>query len=216
VIIRSHGVSADEISRAESKNLDILDATCPFVKKAQKNAGKLSREGYAVLVVGDSRHPEVKGIVSYVEGEVYVAGSVDDVKKLPHIKKLGVVAQTTQSQENFDKIIDACLNITDNIKICNTICDATYVRQKESLDLADRVDVMLVIGGLSSANTKRLKSLCLDIQRFTYHIESAADIVEAWFEGAEKIGMTAGASTPAYVIEEVRRKVEEICSGKKL
>lgn len=212
VIIRSHGVSSEVMNRASSKNLNILDATCPFVKKAQKNAEKLSSEGYTVLIVGDSKHPEVQGILSYVKGDVYVAGSVEDVEALPPIKKLGIVAQTTQSPDNFGKIVDACMKKAEDLNICNTICDATEVRQAESVELAKKVDCMLVIGGFNSANTKRLTSLCLQIQSNTHHIESVGELREEWFRDAESVGITAGASTPAEAIEEVRKKVEELCS----
>ncbi len=216
VIIRSHGVTSDVMEEVKRNALEVLDATCPFVKKAQKNAEKLSREGYTVLIVGDDRHPEVQGIVSYVKGDVYVAGSVEDVKKLPAVKRLGIVAQTTQSRENFDAIVDACMEKAEDIKICNTICDATQLRQDESVELAGKVDCMIVIGGYNSANTKRLAALCIEMQPNTHHIESADDLDEAWFAGSERVGITAGASTPSAVIEEVRKRVEEICRRKEL
>jgi len=210
VIVRSHGVTADVLKRAEEKNLKTLDATCPFVKKAQKTVEKLSEEGYTVLIVGDARHPEVQGIVSYASGDVYVAGSVEELEALPHVEKLGIVAQTTQSQDNFNSIIDVCMSKAREIKTCNTICDATEVRQSESTALAEKVDCMIVIGGLNSANTKRLASLCLEIQPNTHHIESAREIDRSWFDGVEKVGVTAGASTPSAVIVEVKRIIEAI------
>ena len=216
VILRSHGVAADVLKEAQEKNLKTLDATCPFVKKAQKTAEQLSKEGYAVLVVGDAKHPEVKGIVSYVKGSVYVVGSVEDVEKLPRLDKLGLVAQTTQSRDNFNKIVDACMDKSGEIKICNTICDATEVRQSESVELAKKVDCMIVIGGFDSANTKRLASLCRDILPNTHHIENADEVDPAWFYNIEKVGITAGASTPAAVIDEVREKIEIACNQKEL
>ena len=139
VIFRSHGVTAEVLKRAKEKNLNTLDATCPFVKKAQKTVEKLSEEGYTVLVVGDAKHPEVQGIVSYSSGDVYVAGSVEELKNLPYVAKLGIVAQTTQSQDNFNSIVDACMAKAKEIKICNTICGATEVRQSESTALAEKV-----------------------------------------------------------------------------
>ncbi|MDH3972990.1 MAG: 4-hydroxy-3-methylbut-2-enyl diphosphate reductase [Deltaproteobacteria bacterium] len=211
VIIRSHGVSSDVMEKVRNRDLNVLDATCPFVKKAQKMAEKLSNEGYTVLIVGDGKHPEVRGIVSYVRGEVIVAGTVDEVKKISKQKKLGIVAQTTQSLENFNKIVDVCMEKAEDINVCNTICDATEVRQEESVDLAKKVDCMIVIGGYNSANTKRLTSLCLEIQPNTHHIESALEIREEWVRNFDMIGITAGASTPSEAIEEVRKKVEELC-----
>jgi len=210
VIIRSHGVTADVLKSAEEKNLKTLDATCPFVKKAQKTVEKLSEEGYTVLIVGDAKHPEVQGIVSYASGDVYVAGNVEELEKLPHVEKLGIVAQTTQSQDNFNQIVDVCMSKAREIKTCNTICDATEVRQSESTTLAEKVDCMIVIGGLSSANTKRLASLCLEIQPNTHHIESAKEINSSWFDGVEKVGITAGASTPSDIIEEVKKIIDAI------
>ncbi|MBE9536218.1 MAG: 4-hydroxy-3-methylbut-2-enyl diphosphate reductase [Proteobacteria bacterium] len=212
VIIRSHGVTAEVLKSAEEKNLKTLDATCPFVKKAQKRVEKLSEEGYTVLVVGDAKHPEVQGIVSYASGDVYVAANVEELENLPHVEKLGIVAQTTQSQNNFNQIVDACMEKAREIKICNTICDATAVRQSESTNLAGRVDCMIVIGGLSSANTKRLASLCLEIQPNTHHIESAEEIGRSWFDGVGKVGITAGASTPSDVIEDVKKTIEAIAA----
>lgn len=213
VIIRSHGVTSDVMAEVEKRDLNILDATCPYVKKAQRTAERLSREGYAVLIVGDAKHPEVQGIVSYVKGEVYVAASVDDLKDMPNnIKKIGIVAQTTQSHDNFNKIANACMEKADDVNVCNTICGATGVRQEESVELAGKVDCMIVIGGFSSANTKRLTDLCLAIQSNTHHIESVSDIKEIWFKSAEKVGITAGASTPSEIIEEVRKKVAKLCS----
>lgn len=211
VIIRSHGVAAETMKEVMGKkNLDVLDATCPFVKKAQNNANRLSSQGYAVLIVGDERHPEVKGIISYVDGPVYVAGTVNDVKKMPKFSRLGIVAQTTQSLENFNEIVDACMSKVKDLKICNTICDATEVRQNESTELAKKVDCMIIIGGYNSANTKRLTFLCLEIQSNSHHIEAVGDINMAWFDGVDRVGVTAGASTPSSVIEEVKEKIEEI------
>lgn len=217
VIIRSHGVEAGTMKKVKEKSsVNVLDATCPFVKKVQSNAELMSSEGYDVLIVGDKKHPEVKGIVSYIRGPVHVAGSVRDVEKLPKIKMLGIVAQTTQSKENFDKIVEACMSKAEEIKICNTICDATEVRQYESTDLAKKVDCMIVIGGYNSANTKRLTSLCREIQPNTHHIESVDAIDGNWFNEIKRVGVTAGASTPSTVIEEVRAKIEEIGLQNKL
>ncbi len=216
VIIRSHGVTADVMKEAEGKNLNVLDATCPFVKKAQKMAAKLSDEGYTVLIIGDRKHPEVQGIVSYVKGDVYVAGTAEEARTLPRLKKLGVVAQTTQSQENFNNIVDVCMERAEDVNICNTICDATEVRQDESTELARKVECMVVIGGFNSANTKRLASLCREIQNNTHHIESPDEIEASWFDGVEKIGVTAGASTPSSVIDEVRSRIEDMCKRKGL
>ena len=210
IIIRSHGVELKEITEAQQKNLTIVDATCPFVKKAQDHVKDLSEEGYGVVVVGDVDHPEVQGIVSYGGEKVFVVASGEDVKKLPKMKKIGVVAQTTQSFENLKSVVGECLLRGGEIRVYNTICDATAVRQEEAKELAGQVDCMLVVGGFNSANTHRLLEVCAEIQPRTYHIETAAEINPAWFEGAEKVGVTAGASTPKWIIDEVVNKIEQL------
>jgi 4-hydroxy-3-methylbut-2-enyl diphosphate reductase len=210
IIIRSHGVEQKEINEAQRKNLDIVDATCPFVKKAQDHVKDLSEEGYGVVVVGDADHPEVQGIVSYGGDKVFVVASGEDVKKLPKMKKVGVVAQTTQSFENLKNVVCECLLRGGELRVFNTICDATAVRQDEAKTLAGQVDCMLVIGGYNSANTHRLLEVCAELQPQTYHIETADEIDPVWLEGAERVGVTAGASTPKWIIDEVMNKIEEL------
>jgi 4-hydroxy-3-methylbut-2-enyl diphosphate reductase len=210
IIIRSHGVELKEINEAQQKQLDIVDATCPFVKKAQDHVKSLSEAGYSVVVVGDADHPEVQSIVSYGGAHVYVVASGEDVKKLPRMSKIGVVAQTTQSFENLKNVVCECLQRGGEIRVYNTICDATAVRQEEAKKLAGQVDCMLVVGGFNSANTRRLVEVCAELQPHTHHIETAAEIDPVWFEGAERVGVTAGASTPKWIIDEVMNKIEEL------
>lgn len=210
IIIRSHGVEQKEINEALRKNLDVVDATCPFVKKAQEYVKSLYEDGYVVVVVGDAEHPEVQSIVSYGGEKVYVVAVGEDVKKLPKMSKIGIVAQTTQSFENLKNVVCECLLRGGEIRVYNTICDATTVRQDEAKDLAGQVDCMLVVGGFNSANTHRLLEVCTEIQPHTYHIETAAEIDLVWFEGAERVGVTAGASTPKWIIDEVINKIEQL------
>jgi 4-hydroxy-3-methylbut-2-enyl diphosphate reductase len=210
IIIRSHGVASHEIAEAMHKKLEIVDATCPFVKKAQEHVKSLSETGYGVVVVGDADHPEVQGIVSYGGDKVFVVGSGDEVKKLPIMNKIGVVAQTTQSFENLKNVVSECLQRGGEIRVFNTICDATAVRQEEAKELARQVDCMLVVGGFNSANTRRLAEVCAELQPRTHHIETAAEIDPSWFEGVATVGVTAGASTPKWIIDEVMGRVEEI------
>lgn len=210
IIIRSHGVASGEISEAVHKMLDIVDATCPFVKKAQEHVKSLSESGYGVVVVGDADHPEVQGIVSYGGDKVFVVGSGEEVRKLPKMNKIGVVAQTTQSFENLKNVVSECLLRGGEIRVFNTICDATAVRQEEAKELADQVDCMLVVGGYNSANTRRLAEVCAELQPRTHHIETASEINAEWFNGVERVGVTAGASTPKWIIDEVMDKIEEL------
>lgn len=210
VIIRSHGVLASEMEEAQRKQLEVVDATCPFVKKAQEHVKYLSDAGYDVLVVGDEDHPEVQGIVSYGKERVYVVASGDEVKKLPKMGKMGVVAQTTQSFDNLKSVVTECLRRGGEVRVYNTICDATAVRQQEATELARQVDCMVVIGGFNSANTRRLAEICAEIQPRTHHIETASEIDPGWFDGVVTVGVTAGASTPKWIIDDVMERLGEI------
>lgn len=214
IIIRSHGVTATEIEEAVAKELDIVDATCPFVKKAQDHVKNLSAAGYDVVVVGDADHPEVEGIVSYADGKVFVVGSGEEASKLPRMAKIGVVAQTTQSFENLQSVVLECLKKAGELRVFHTICDATAVRQAEAVELARRVDCMIVIGGFNSANTKRLAEVCAELQTRTHHIETADEIDAAWFADVGKVGVTAGASTPKWLIDEVMERIQSLNAPK--
>ena len=214
IIIRSHGVTSEEIEEAVRKELEIVDATCPFVKKAQDHVQNLSQTGYDVVVVGDADHPEVQGIVSYASGKVYVVGSGEEAARLPKMGKIGVVAQTTQSFENLKNVVAACLTKGGEIRVFHTICDATAVRQEEAKALASKVECMIVIGGYNSANTKRLAEVCAELQPRTYHIEMAQQLNPGWFEGVQRVGVTAGASTPKWLIDEVLEQIEKIDKDK--
>ena len=209
VIIRSHGVASDELEAAVRKEMEIIDATCPFVKKAQEHVKSLSQAGYDVVVVGDADHPEVQGIVSYASGRVFVVGSGEEASRLPKMGKVGVVAQTTQSFENLKQVVLECLMKGNETRVFNTICDATAVRQEEAKELAKRVDCMIVIGGYNSANTKRLAEVCSELQTRTHHIETAQELDRAWFAGVDKVGVTAGASTPKWLIDEVLAHIRQ-------
>jgi 4-hydroxy-3-methylbut-2-enyl diphosphate reductase len=215
IIIRSHGVASEELDEAVRKKLKIVDATCPFVKKAQEHVKSLSQAGYDVVVVGDADHPEVQGIVSYAKGRVYVVGSGEEAARLPRMGKIGVVAQTTQSFENMKNVVNECLKKGGEIRVFHTICDATAVRQEEAKALARRVDCMIVIGGYNSANTKRLAEVCAELQPKTYHIETAQQLDPLWFEGVGRVGITAGASTPKWLIDEVMERIGQINKNKK-
>jgi 4-hydroxy-3-methylbut-2-enyl diphosphate reductase len=214
IIIRSHGVTSEELETAVLKELEIVDATCPFVKKAQEHVKSLSESGYEVVVVGDADHPEVQGIVSYGVGKVYVVGSGEEAARLPRMGKVGVVAQTTQSFENLQNVVVECLKKGGEIRVFHTICDATAVRQEEAKELAQLVDCMVVIGGYNSANTRRLAEVCKELQPRTHHIETAQQLVPGWFNKADRVGVTAGASTPKWLIDEVLERIEEISRNK--
>ncbi len=210
VIFRSHGVSLEELIKAKKKRLRLIDATCPIVKRAQLFAKYLNKHGYFLLIVGDSKHPEVRAIKSYINDNVKVIENIKGLRNLGPWKKLGIVAQTTQSMSLFKEVINKCLEKAEEIRIFNTICHATSLRQKEAIKIAKKTDCMIVIGGYNSGNTQRLVAICREIQPKTYHIESANDLDERWLKGCNKIGITAGASTPSWVINEVATEIRRM------
>jgi 4-hydroxy-3-methylbut-2-en-1-yl diphosphate reductase len=215
VILRSHGVPESEVREAHAKGLQVIDATCPFVKKAQHYLKMLSDEGYELVVVGDREHPEVEGIISYAKGSVYVVASAAEAEALPKLKRLGVVAQTTQSYETLSAVVSVCLQKVQEIRVFNTICDATAVRQEEAKTIASMVDCMLVIGGFNSANTRRLAEVCHEIQPHTHHIETVDQLSADWFADVKSVGITAGASTPKWLIDEVIERINAMETDKK-
>lgn len=211
LIIRSHGVPPKVLEEIRKKGLNIIDLTCPFVSKAQRDAEALHKEGYQVVIVGEKKHPEVQSIRGYAGDNAVVVETVDDVETTQFKNRIGVVAQTTQSYSNFSKIVLKLLRLSKELKVFNTICDSTQERQDAARVLAGKVDVMLVVGGRNSANTSRLVTVCQQEGKPTYHIEVADEVQPQWFEGVTKVGVTAGASTPDWVVEGV---LEKLKSGK--
>ena len=209
IIIRSHGVGPETYEEAEAKGLDVVDATCPHVKKAQLSAKELSDEGYHVVIIGEQRHPEVQSIWKWAGGHADIVETEAEAEALPSIARLGIVSQTTFSGERFRSIVSVLLEKSRDVRILRTICTATDQRQKAAKELAARVDAMIVIGGKNSANTTRLAQICSDICP-THHIETADELDPTWFENIEKIGITAGASTPDWIIKEVYIKCQRI------
>ena len=207
VIIRSHGVGPNVYEEAESRGLELVDATCPHVKKAQLSAKLLSDEGYTVIIIGEKNHPEVKSIFEWTGSGAHIIETEAEAEALPKVGRLGVVCQTTFSSDRFRSIASYLLEKSRDIKILRTICTATDVRQAAALDLAERVDMMIVVGGKNSANTSRLAQLCAS-KCTTYHIETADELREEWFKNVNKIGITAGASTPDWIIKEVYKQCQ--------
>ncbi|NTW60198.1 MAG: 4-hydroxy-3-methylbut-2-enyl diphosphate reductase [Nitrospirae bacterium] len=208
LIIRSHGVPPAVLARAREKGLTIIDLTCPFVAKAQQHAQSLSREGYRVVVVGEKKHPEVQSILGYAGENSVVVEQPEDIDQLSLQGRLGVVAQTTQSYGNFSEIVLRLLRLSNELKVFNTICSSTKERQDATRALASRVDVMIVVGGRNSANTSRLVSLSRDAGKPTYHVEVVDEIRSEWLTGARTVGVTAGASTPGWVIDAVVERLK--------
>jgi 4-hydroxy-3-methylbut-2-enyl diphosphate reductase len=210
LVVRSHGLPRSVLVRAEAKGMTIVDATCPFVKQAQERAAQLEREGHAVVVVGEEDHPEVLSITGSLKGRATVVDGTAELPELPQAKRYGVVCQTTQPQEHLSSVVQALLSRTREIKVFNTICEATFDRQESALEMARRVDVMLVVGGRNSANTRRLWELCRDAGCDAYHIETADELEPGWFEGKKEVGITGGASTPQWIVDDVVAAVERV------
>jgi 4-hydroxy-3-methylbut-2-enyl diphosphate reductase len=214
LIVRTHGVPPEVVEGARARDINLVDATCPFVAVAQRKAASLREAGYAVVILGERDHPEVAGLEGFAgEGAVVV----EDAAGLPLAqlrgKRVGVVVQTTQTRANLASVGAALAPVARELLVFNTICDATEKRQSAACELAAEVDVVVVVGGRNSANTARLAQLCRAIESRTHHIESAAELEPAWFTGARRIGVTAGASTPDEEIEATVAALQALCGS---
>lgn len=206
VVITSHGASPEIFSEIKARGFEVVDATCPYVMSAQKICASLSGEGYTVVILGDSQHPEVKSLFGFAENKAVVVKDTEGVKKenIPS-KIIGLISQTTQSTENYSKVIREVLKRDfSEVRIFNTICNDTKKRQGSAAKLARESDVMIIAGGRMSANTKRLFEICSGICKDTYHIETARELKPGWFEGKGQVGIASGASTPDWIIEDVK------------
>ncbi len=205
VVIRSHGVTPDIADELARTGAEVVDATCPHVLRAQKAAHKLSSEGMRVLIVGEEGHPEVDGLLAWAKrggSDAFVVGCGEDVPadlKGP----VGIVVQTTQITRCLEEVCDALDERGVSYELCNTICSATSERQDAASSLATSVDAMVVVGGKNSSNTMRLFEICQKAAPVAFHVESAAELQCSWFSGMERVGVTAGASTPDDQIEQV-------------
>jgi 4-hydroxy-3-methylbut-2-enyl diphosphate reductase len=209
VIIPSHGISPEVLKKIKPRVKKIIDATCPFVKKARKEAIKLSEQCNQLIIVGDKKHPEIRGILPFLKNNFQV---VKDASELPNksFGYCGVVAQTTMSKEIFQKVVSKVSKHSKKLKVINTICDATRKRQSSTLKLLKNVDVMVVIGGHNSANTHRLLELCIKNKKRAYQVEDETELKKEWFKNCKKVGITAGASTPRWMIKRIKEKIQKI------
>ena len=209
VIIRTHGIEKQVYDLLKSNNNSIVDLTCPFVSKIHKLVEEYSENGYKIIVIGDKDHPEVKGIVSYAKNDIYVVISEEDIKnlKINRNDKVFIVFQTTTNAENAQKLVDILRDLFYNSRLVNTICNATQNRQDEVKILAETCDVMLIIGSNTSSNTRKLYEISKKYCENTYLLNSVDDIKNIKKEKSVKIGVSAGASTPKYLIEEILNNV---------
>ncbi|MEK7702376.1 MAG: 4-hydroxy-3-methylbut-2-enyl diphosphate reductase [Nitrospirota bacterium] len=214
VILRSHGVASPQIEiDAKAAGLTVIDATCPFVTNAQRYAKQLVDEGYQVIMVGDKNHPETLSVLGHAGGDILVTEDAEEIKKWLNRfvkKRVGVISQTTQTFKKFSDVVSLCLQIAEEVKVFNTICYATEERQDEAYKIAKEVQTMVVVGGKNSANTTHLADICREEGIPVYHIETSKEIDNTWFDGISKTGVTAGASTPDWIIKEVVEHLERV------
>jgi 4-hydroxy-3-methylbut-2-enyl diphosphate reductase len=210
VVIRSHGAPKGVIEEAQSRGLKVVDATCTLVMRLRDRVEELAQADYQVVIVGEEDHPEVTAVMSFAEDSCLVTKGVEGLKDVKLGQKTGLVAQTTQSLENMQSVGSYMISRCREVRVFNTICQATHSRGTEAKKLAGEVDVMLVVGGRNSANTTRLAATVTDAGTPTYHIESATEIKELPITSDHTVGVTAGASTPGWVIEEVVEALNDI------
>ncbi len=209
VIIRSHGVSPDVTRSLKRRKIDVVDATCPIVTRIQELVARLARARQEIIIVGDPNHPEIRGLIGYSRGFGHIVENEAQAARLPARKHRAVLAQSTQDMVLFEKVVGALLRRTEELCAYNTICRSTQTRQRVTSELAAEVDVLFIVGGASSSNTRKLYEISKRILRRTYFIENAGQIKPAMLRGASTIGISGGASTPPEAIEDAVRTIEQ-------
>ncbi len=209
MIVRSHGASESVFIEANSKGIDVIDATCPFVKKIQDKVRNYYDNGYAIIIVGDSNHPEVIGINGWCNNSAVIVNSIEDAHIIKDNGPTCMVVQTTFRYEIYEEILKLAKAKVQDLVAFNTICAATSKRQSSALELAKKVDAMIVIGGKHSSNTVKLAQICESVCKKTYHIQTYLDLSVTQLKNCDSIGITAGASTPNWIIDEIINKLEE-------
>ena len=206
VVVRTHGAVRSELAAAKERGLELVDGTCPYVRYPQAMAQRLSKEGYHVVIVGDANHAEVKGVVSYAEGPCTVVKPGGPIPEI-EARKVAVLAQTTCIGAEYERVVGVLALRHREVRAVNTICNDTDERQTDARQLASEVDAVVVVGGRNSANTRHLAEICRGIQPRTWHVETEAELDPAWFQGCKVVGLSAGASTPDWVIEGVAERL---------
>lgn len=217
VVVSAHGISTQLEAEIQARHIEIIDTTCPFVRRLQLAARKLARSGFFVIIYGDSNHVEVKATLGWASNQGTAALEAKSIANLDQLPlRIGILSQTTRIPAHFNEfvknIIDFALTRDSELRVIDTICHDIRKRQAVALELANRVDLMLVIGDRNSANTNRLAELCSAATK-TYLVETAADIQSSWLEGRPYVGITAGASTSEQTIDEVITKLETMASN---
>ncbi len=212
VVIRTHGIPKDELAQLKAQGNEIINATCPYVTTPQNIVAQMSEKGYSIVIFGDKNHPEIKGVVSYAKDQrnAFIVADEKELEGLPILSKVAVVAQTTRKPEDFLKVVNALILNHKEVRVFNTICNATFENQDAAAELAKDADVMIVIGGKHSSNTKQLHSICKSYCDESYLIENESELKATWFEGKELCGISAGASTPDWIVQNVIDAIEKI------
>ena len=211
VVIRTHGIPKDELKVLKAQENKVIDATCPYVTKPQQIVEEMSSSGYSVVIFGDKNHPEIKGVFSYAEGEqAFIVLDKSELLELPLRNKVAVVAQTTRKPEDFLKIVNYLILKHKEVRVFNTICNATFENQDAASDLAKDADVMIVIGGKHSSNTKQLHSISSYFCKDSYLIENESELSTEWFKDKQLCGISAGASTPDWIVQNVINEIKKI------
>jgi 4-hydroxy-3-methylbut-2-enyl diphosphate reductase len=214
LVIRAHGITPELEAEVRRQGLTVVDGTCPLVKKVHAAISKHSRQGFTTIIVGDAGHAEVIGLLGYAGRDAFVVSGPEEAQKLPRLEKASVVAQTTQQEEVFLETVEAVKRRAKTTVVCDTICKPSRDRQRETVALAGTVDLMIVVGAKHSANTARLAAICRRLCPGTVAVESEAELDAAAVRAARRIGVTAGASTPDWLIEGVLRKVSGLRAGR--
>ena len=211
VVIRSHGVAKEIYDILEQQKLKMVDATCPFVKKIHNIVLNESNNGKTIIIIGNDNHPEVEGIKGWVNGEVIVINKEEQIEKLslPEQTKACIVSQTTFNHNKFKYLVEIIRKKGYDITVVNTICNATHVRQVEAQKISSKVDGMIVIGGKNSSNTQKLYDICRNECENTFYVQTVKDLNLHELKSLKSIGITAGASTPKNIIEEVRTECQK-------
>lgn len=209
-IIRTHGITKTDLESLKNSGINIIDATCPFVTKPQQICEKMSDEGYDIVIFGDENHPEIKGVKSYAKGKVFVVLDESELKNIKLSQRVAVLSQTTRKFEKFSQIVNFLMLKVKEVRVFNTICNATFENQEATRELSTRADVMIIIGGKNSSNTKQLYYISKQFCDDSYLIENEAELEKSWFEAKNLCGVAAGASTPDWVIQRVVDKIKLI------
>jgi 4-hydroxy-3-methylbut-2-enyl diphosphate reductase len=210
-VIRTHGIPKNELEELIANKVNVVDATCPYVTKPQQICQEMSEQGYDIIIFGDEAHPEIKGVKSYATHGARVVTSPQELEDLKLKEKIALVAQTTRKVEDYLEIANYLIPRYKEVRVFNTICNATFENQEAVRKISKKADVMIIIGGKNSSNTKQLFSISHDNCKDSYHIEDENDLDFSWFEGKEFCGISAGASTPDWIIQNVVNAIQKNC-----